>query len=611
MNKNSFTEMIKASSKLIDCDLVIKNITIIDVFNKDKFVDDIGIKNGYIVGIGNYNAPEIIDGTGKFICPGLIDAHCHIESSLVTPKEYSKAALLNGITSVVCDPHEIANVLGSEGIKFMMDESSSIPFDMYFMLPSCVPGTDFENSGASLAAHDLKEFYNNDKVLGLAEVMNYPAVASAESGMVDKLYDAYDNDKIIDGHGAGLDSMMINSYRTANITTDHECISAQEAIDKIRRGMYILIREGTVAKNLKYLLPAVNDSNSERFCFCTDDKHIDDLAVNGSINSSIRTSTNYGLRPETAIQMATLNPASLYKMKNKGAIAPGYTADFIILDDLETFKINSVYKNGNCVVKDNSLLVNIDSSNTNTFSDNNISTITDKNNSFADSDNYNLSDSCRNSLNFPDLAKESFDICIPDQDIKFANIIEIIPNKLESIHLKLDLKEIPSCIDNTHNKFEQDTSNDLIKISVIERHKMTGNIGLGILKGLGIKKGAIATTIAHDSHNLIIAGTNDDDMLFAAKELKKLHGGIIVVENQKVLASIKLEIGGLMTKRSYKEIENDLTELHKSIEYIAPDIDFNPFLTLSFLSLPVIPEIKITDKGLFDVKSFKFINVFE
>ncbi|MDO5517581.1 MAG: adenine deaminase [Clostridium sp.] len=606
MNKNSFTEMIKASSKLIDCDLVIKNITIVDVFNKDKFIDNIGIKNGYIVGIGNYNAEQIIDGTGKFICPGLIDAHCHIESSLVTPKEYSKAALLNGITSVVCDPHEIANVLGSEGIKFMMDESSSIPFDMYFMLPSCVPGTDFENSGASLSACDLKEFYSNDKVLGLAEVMNYPAVASAEIGMVDKLYDAYAKNKIIDGHGAGLDSMMINSYRTANITTDHECISAHEAIDKIRRGMHILIREGTVAKNLKDILPAVNDSNSARFCFCTDDKHIDDLVLNGSINSSIKASINYGLRPETAIQMATLNPASLYKMKNKGAIAPGYIADFIILDDLDSFKINSVYKNGNCVVLENSLLSDDCLSNSDK-----ISADDSNSNISSDSNNYEYSTSSRNTLNFPSLTKESFKITVPYKNIKTANIIEIIPNKLESIHLKVDLKEIPLSINKFHNEFIQDPYNDLIKISVIERHKKTGNIGLGILKGLGIKKGAVATTIAHDSHNLIIAGTNDDDMLFAAKELEKLHGGIIVVENQKILASIKLEIGGLMTNRSYREIKNDLTELHNAIEYIAPDIDFNPFLTLSFLSLPVIPEIKITDKGLFDVKAFKFIDIFE
>lgn len=599
MKKNNFIELIKASSTLIDCDLVIKNITIVDVFNKDKFIDDIGIKNGYIIGIGKYNAPEIIDGTGKFICPGLIDAHCHIESSLVTPEEYSKAALLNGVTSVVCDPHEIANVCGSNGIKFMINSSKNLPFDIYFMLPSCVPGTDFENSGYSLSADELHEFYNNQKVLGLAEVMNYPAVACAEINMIDKLFDAYKNNKIIDGHGAGLDSMMTNSYGTANIITDHECISPKEALDKIRRGIHILIREGTVAKNLKDLIPAVNDSNSTRFCFCTDDRHIDDLSVNGSINSSIKASIDCGLRPETAIQMATLNPASLYKIRNKGAIAPGYIADFIILDDLDTFKINSVYKNGVCVVKDNILLAAEYSSNENTST-----------NAASKIDN-NLISLCSNTVKLPSLSEESFAINIPDNNNKYLNAIEIIPNKLESIHLKFNLNEIPSCIDKVNNRFICDTDYDLIKIAVIERHKMTGNIGLGILKGLGLKKGAIATTIAHDSHNLIVAGTNDEDMMFAAKELKELQGGIIVVEDKKVLASIKLEIGGLMTNRSYDEIKYDLNELHKAVAYIAPNIDFNPFLTLSFLSLPVIPEIKVTDKGLFDVKSFKFINIFE
>ena len=610
MNKTIFIDQLKASSKIIDCDLVIKDITIIDVFNKDRFINNIGIKNGYIVGIGNYNAPEIIDGKGKYICPGLIDAHCHIESSLVTPNEYSKAALLNGITSVVCDPHEIANVLGKDGIQFMLDSSANLILDTYFMLPSCVPGTDFENSGASLYAGDLKSFYSNERILGLAEVMNYPAVASADLNIMDKLFDAYQYNKVIDGHGAGLDSMMINSYGTANIITDHECISANEAIDKIRRGMHILIREGTVAKNLTNLLPAVNDNNSTRFCFCTDDKHIDDLVLNGSINSSVRTSINYGLRPETAIQIATLNPASLYKMKNKGAIAPGYIADFIILDDLENFKINSVYKNGQCVVKNNVLLDFNNSSKTSIITqpdtDCNMSLISKSSNNYFD-----YISSCNNSLKLPKLTTESFKIAFQNDNITKANIIKIIPNKLETTHLQLNISKMKLLSNSKCKEFIQDIDSDLIKICVIERHHMTGNIGLGILKGLGIKKGAIATTIAHDSHNLIIAGANDTDMLFAAQELEKLHGGIIVVENKQVMASLKLEIGGLMTNRTYKEIENDLTSLHKAINRIAPNINFNPFLTLSFLSLPVIPEIKITDKGLFDVKSFKFIEIFE
>ncbi len=592
MTKETFIQQIKASTKSIKCDLVIQNINIIDVFNKNIFIDSVGIKSGYIVGIGDYQGEITFDGTGKYICPGLIDAHCHIESSLTSPAEYYKAALLNGITSVIADPHEIANVLGIEGIKFMLESSENIPFDMYFMLPSCVPGTEFENSGAILSAKDLLPLYENKRVLGLAEVMNYPGVINCHEDVIDKLYDAMKNNKVIDGHGAGLTPMMTNSYRCANISTDHECISKNEAIEKVRRGMHVLIREGTVAKNLKELLPAVNESNSSRFSFCTDDKHIDDLIINGSINTSIIEAIKFGLKPETAISMASINTSILYNLKNKGAIAPGYIADFIILDDLNNFNISRVYKNGVLTVEHGEL----------------------KNINDASLNNTVKNSMVKNSINLPDISDDSFKISIPLTSSQKLNVIEIIPNKLESIHLKYDINNLSIKIKSDNHatfNFESDISKDLIKIAVIERHKATGNIGLGILKGLHLKSGAIATTIAHDSHNLIIAGTSDHDMIFAAKELQRLGGGIIIVENGKILSSIKLEIGGLMTERSYDEIRSELKNLHDSIKIVAPDIDFNPFLTLSFLSLPVIPSIKITDKGLFDVTNFKFIDIVE
>ena len=588
MNKQKLINHIKASSKSINCDLVIKNVSIIDVFNRLSFVDSIGIKDGYIVGIGDYDGKEIIDGTNKYICPGLIDSHCHIESSLVVPGEYYKAALLNGVTSAIADPHEIANVMGTAGIKFMLNSSKGIPFDTYFMLPSCVPGTNFENSGATLLSKNLKDFYEDDRVLGLAEVMDFPAVSNCEDNMIDKLCDAINSNKVIDGHGAGLTPMMTNTYRTANILTDHECNNAQEALEKVKRGMYILIREGSVAKNLKELLPAVNENNSSRFCFCTDDKHIDDMINSGSINSSIVYAVKNGLKPETAIQMATINPSTLYKLNNKGAIAPGYIADFILLNNLEEFEIDSVYKEGELVVANGSLV----------------------NSSAALTEKLNLNTSS-NTINLPHLNEDSFKINIPNKDSTKLNVIKIIPNKLESIHLKVNISDIDSMKNGNYEYFKCSPKDDLIKISVVERHKATGNIGLGILNGLGIKEGAIATTIAHDSHNLIIAGTNDKDMLFAAKELEKIHGGIIVVKNETVLGHIQLEIGGLMTNRKYTEIEGDLEKLHSAVKIIAPNINFNPFLTLSFLSLPVIPDIKITDKGLFDVINFKFIDILE
>ncbi|CAM2077335.1 MAG: adenine deaminase [uncultured Clostridium sp.] len=579
MNKKIFIDNIKAANKEIPCDLVIKNISVIDVFQCSSFICDVAIKNGFIVGLGDYSGNIEVNGTGKFICPGLIDSHAHIESSMLTPNEYYKTALLHGVTSLIADPHEIANVLGQAGIKFMIDSAQNIPFDFYFMLPSCVPSTPFENSGAVLTSSDLKDFYSNSKVLGLAEVMDYPSVENCNDDMINKLYDAISNNSIIDGHGAGLNSHSINVYSTANIKTDHECATYEQLIDRVRRGIYVLMREGTVAKNLNELIKGASIFNSRRLCLCTDDKHIDDLAHNGSIDTSIKMCIKGGLAPEIAIQMATLNAAECYDLKNKGAIAPSYVADFLILDSLEEFKINSVYKNGKLVVSNNILINDIKYS--------------------------NVYPSLSNSIKLPTLTKNTLKIDVKNKSI--LNVIELIPNKLESNHLKLDISKL-----NFDDEFISLTTTDnLLKIAVIERHKNKGNVGVGVLKGLNLKSGAIATTIAHDSHNLIVCGTNDADMLFAVEELKKINGGIIIVKDGTVLASVSLEIGGIITARNSDDVISDLDKLHDALKIIAPDITFNPFLTLSFLSLPVIPDIKITDKGLFDVKNFNFIDVCE
>lgn len=579
MNKDLFVKVIESSAKRRPCDLVIKNIAIVDVFQSSTFISDVAISNGYIVGIGEYSGIEEIDGTGKYICPSLIDSHAHIESSMLTPNEYYKCALLHGITSIIVDPHEIANVLGKKGIEFMLERSQDIPFDFYYMLPSCVPSTSFENSGAVLNSNDLKSFYDDNKVLGLAEVMNYPAVANCDSDMIDKLWTAKQQNLTIDGHCAGFNTDMVNIYTAANIRTDHESITSEELIEKVRRGMYVLIREGTVAKNLKDLSKATSIFNSRRLCFCTDDKHIDDLIMNGSIDASIKYCINNGLKPEVAIQMATLNPSECYGLKNKGAIAPGYIADFLILDSLDDFSISSVYKAGTLVVKNNELL-NIP-------------------------DDVTKEVNLPSSMNIPNITSESLKIDISNK--KDLNVIEIIPNKLETLHLKVKIDNL-----NMKNEFTPLTNeSDLSKIAIIERHNNTGNIGLGIVKGLKLNSGAIATTFAHDSHNLVVCGTNDSDMIFAIEELKKIGGGTIVVQNNKVLASIKLEIGGVITSRTANEVLEDLAKLHGAVDILSPDIDFNPFLTLSFLALPVIPSLKITDKGIFDVNKFEFIPIAE
>ena len=577
MNKETYIKNIKASSKQIPCDLVIKNITVIDVFQNSTFVSDVAIHGKYIVGLGKYSGLNEIDGTGKYICPGLIDGHAHIESSLLTPREYYKTALLHGITSIIVDPHEIANVLGVEGINLMINLSKNIPLDFYFMLPSCVPATPFENSGAILNSSDLKPLYNNEKVLGLAEIMDIQSVINCESDMINKLYDAYKNNVIIDGHGAGFDIDKLNTYATSYIKTDHECHTYDELIERVRRGMYVHIREGTVAKNLKELIKGVSIHNSRKLCLCTDDKHIDDLLKQGSIDNSIRLCIKNGLNPEISIQMATLNPAECYGLKTKGAIAPGYIADFLILDSLHNFKISSVYKNGFLVVKNNSLINKTD-------------------------DYFEIN--VKTTINIPNLTKKHFNISLQNKSI--INVIEIIPNSLKTNHIKIDVSTL-----NNQNEFTPCTEKDLLKIGVIERHNNTKNIGLGIVKGLKLNSGAIATTIAHDSHNLIVCGTNDDDMILACNKIKEIGGGIVIVNEGNLISHLKLEIGGLITNRSTEEVINDLSKLHLKIKKLCPNINFNPFLTLSFLSLPVIPEIKITDKGVFDVNNFKFINVAE
>lgn len=577
MNKETYIKNIKASSKQIPCDLVIKNITVIDVFQNSTFVSDVAIQGKYIIGLGKYSGLNEIDGTGKYICPGLIDGHAHIESSLLTPREYYKTALLHGITSIIVDPHEIANVLGVEGINLMINLSKNIPLDFYFMLPSCVPATPFENSGAILNSSDLKPLYNNEKVLGLAEIMDIQSVINCESDMINKLYDAYKNNVIIDGHGAGFDIDKLNTYATSYIKTDHECHTYDELIERVRRGMYVHIREGTVAKNLKELIKGVSIHNSRKLCLCTDDKHIDDLLKQGSIDNSIRLCIKNGLNPEISIQMATLNPAECYGLKTKGAIAPGYIADFLILDSLHDFKISSVYKNGILVVKNNSLINKTD-----------------------DSFEINV----KTTINIPNLTKKHFNISLQNKSV--INVIEIIPNSLKTNHIKIDVSTLSN-----QSEFTPCTEKDLLKIGVIERHNNTKNIGLGVVKGLKLNSGAIATTIAHDSHNLIVCGTNDDDMILACNKIKEIGGGIVIVNEGNLISHLKLEIGGLITNRSTEEVINDLSKLHLEIKKLCPSINFNPFLTLSFLSLPVIPEIKITDKGVFDVNNFKFINVAE
>ncbi|MEH7376855.1 adenine deaminase [Neobacillus drentensis] len=576
MEANQLKRRISVASKREPADTVIKNGKIIDVFNGEIIEGDLAIVDGYFAGIGDYEGNRVIDANGRYISPAFIDGHVHIESSMVTPNEFAKVLLPHGVTTIIADPHEIANVLGTEGIQYMLDSSEDLPFDFFFMLPSCVPATEFENSGATLNAKDLKPFYQQPRVLGLAEVMNFPAVYKAEDDMLEKILTAKQSGKKIDGHAAGLSANDLNVYLAAGIRTDHESTTAEEAKERLRRGMYLMIREGTVAKDLQQLIPIVNERNARRCLFVTDDKHLDDLIHDGSIDHNVRLAIASGISSITAIQMATINAAECFGLEAKGAIAPGYKADFFLFDDLENITITTVYKDGIAAVENGRLII--------------------------ESQDHSLveTDRLKNSVRFHELTENHFQIPLKTNK---ANIIEIIPNSLVTRHI------IEKVNANDLGIFQSSIIKDQLKLAVIERHHMKNQIGLGIVKGLGLKSGAIATTIAHDSHNLIIAGTTDLDMVVASKAIKDIQGGLVVVNQGEVIASLRLSIAGLMSDRPYQEVYSSLNEINLALKKLGAHDHFNPFLTISFLSLPVIPELKLTDKGLFQISKFEHIDL--
>ncbi|WP_088070427.1 adenine deaminase [Gottfriedia luciferensis] len=563
----------KASTKAEKADFLIKNGKILNVFTKEIIEESIAITNGVIVGIGDYEAQMEIDAKGKYISPGFIDSHVHIESSMVLPCEYAKTVLPHGVTTVITDPHEIANVAGADGIKLMLDASEDIPLDVRIMLPSCVPATSLERGGAVLYAEHLEPFMDHPRVLGLAEVMDYPAVMTMEKQMIDKLQLAHSYQKPIDGHLAGLTKTEINAYAYAGISTDHECTNVQEVLDRLKAGLYVAFREGSAARNLRDLLPIVNERNAHRIMYCTDDKHLDDIMKEGSIDYCIRMAIAHGIHPVTAYSMATLNPAQCYGLKQKGAIAPGYEAYLVFLSDLENVDVTDVWCKNAFIVKQKQMIKSINNQSSNLID-------------------------C--TVNIGDIKIEDLEISTISN--KFANIIEIIPNSIVTKH---KVEQLTS----DHHYFIPSVSDNLCKIAVIDRYNSGKEIGLGIVKGLNLIDGAIATTIAHDSHQLIVAGMNDEDMYLAIKTIEEMNGGIVVVSSGKVIAKLSLPIGGLMSNQHAEDVEFGLNLIENSLLQIRPDNTFNAFLTLSFLALPVIPSIKITTKGLFNVNEFKFIPV--
>jgi adenine deaminase len=553
----------------IQADLLVKNARIINVLSGEIHKENVAVIDGRFIGFGDYEAKETIDADGLFMSPGFIDGHIHFESTMLTLPEFSRALLQRGSTAVVIDPHEIANVLGLDGIRYVLHSINQIPLDVFVMLPSCVPATPLETSGSSITHRELSYMIQEECVAGIGEVMNFPAVINGDEEVHERIAAA--RWKKVDGHAPGVTGKNLNAYVFSNIDSDHESTTADEAKEKLRKGMHILIREGTSERNLAELIKIVNKENSWHFSFATDDKHPDDLLEEGHIDHSLRKAISLGMDPITAYQIATINTANYYRLKNAGAIKPRYWADFVLLSDYKNVKIESVYKKGIPVFKNKKLIA------------------------FPNC----IPPTVRSAMNPEDIGLEQLKIPAKGKTIR---VIDILPNQIvtDEFITKATIK----------NGFvESNTTDDILKIVVIERHKATGHIGKAFVRGFGLKQGAIGSTVAHDSHNIVIVGTNDTDMFAAFNQIKKLKGGLVVINNDQLVAQLPLPVAGLLSTKSFEQTAADLKTLKQKVKTLGGTHD-SPFMILSFLCLSAIPKLKVTDLGLIDVDNFKVISLF-
>lgn len=545
-------------------DLVLKNAKYLNVFSNEFLCGDIAVANGLIAGVGKYDGKTEIDVSGKLVLPGFIDAHIHLESSMVTPAEFAKAVVAHGTTTVITDPHEIANVMGIDGVEYMIQASQNLPIDVHFMMPSCVPATEIDESGAELDCKDIDLYLdNNKKVLGLAEMMNYVGVINGDKNVLSKIVTSQAHHKKIDGHAPELSGNDLNAYIAAGVYSDHECSTFENALEKLRKGQFIMIREGTAAHNLKALMPLLTQQYYSRCMFATDDKHPSDLLHGGHIDYIVKQALKNGADPIVALKTATHHAARYFLLNNKGAIASGYLADIVVVDNLEDFNVETVFKRGKLVfdgeVKDFSA-----------------PTVDEK-----------LAEKCFDTFHLDSVKPSSFKV-----DGKLG-LIGLVGGELLTRNL------------GTADKI--DVENDILKIACIERHKGTNHIGVGYVKGYSLKSGAVATSVAHDSHNIITVGCNDDDIAVAVNAIKDSKGGIAVVENGKIKALLELPIAGLMSDEPLTTVNEKLENAKSSAYELGADKSIDPFMTLSFLSLPVIPSLRITTKGVFDAENWKML----
>lgn len=544
-------------------DLVLKNAKYLNVFSNEFLCGDIAVANGLIAGVGKYDGKTEIDVSGKLVLPGFIDAHIHLESSMVTPAEFAKAVVAHGTTTVITDPHEITNVMGIDGVEYMIQASQNLPIDVHFMMPSCVPATEIDESGAELDCKDIDLYLDNKKVLGLAEMMNYVGVINGDKNVLSKIVTSQAHHKKIDGHAPELSGNDLNAYIAAGVYSDHECSTFENALEKLRKGQFIMIREGTAAHNLKALMPLLTQQYYSRCMFATDDKHPNDLLYGGHIDYIVKQALKNGADPIVALKTATHHAARYFLLNNKGAIASGYLADIVVVDNLEDFNVETVFKRGKLVfdgeVKD--------------FS--------------APTVDEELAQKCFDTFHLDSVTPSSFKV-----DGKLG-LIGLVGGELLTRNL------------GTADKI--DVENDILKIACIERHKGTNHIGVGYVKGYSLKSGAVATSVAHDSHNIITVGCNDDDIAVAVNAIKDSKGGIAVVENGKIKALLELPIAGLMSDEPLTTVNEKLENAKSSAYELGADKSIDPFMTLSFLSLPVIPSLRITTKGVFDAENWKML----
>jgi len=574
LNKTLLKKLIDVAAGRVPADLVIKNCKIVDVCNASIIEGDVAICDGLIAGAGQYEGLCEVDAGGQFAVPGFIDSHIHVESSYVSPEELGRLIVPRGTTTIIADPHEITNVCGLAGLEYMIAASKETALDIQWMLPSCVPATPFEHSGAVVAAKDMEPVIARDDILGLGEFMSFPGVVEAESDILDKLMTALRHGKPIDGHSPGLAGKALNAYAAAGIHTDHECSTAEELRDRLSRGMYVLMRQGSTCHNLLDLLNAVTPLNSRRCLLCSDDCQAKTILSEGHIDQLLRLCVSAGIDPVMAIQMATLNAAECFGLKDRGAIAPGLRADIVLVDNLTDFNVSKVWIAGELAAEDGKYLLPVV-----------------KHDISATKGRFHVKDFSKDRLKLPIRTNK-------------AHVITVIPGGV------VTRKETAEISRDENGCFIYDPAKDIVKIAVVERHHHTGNVAVALLKGYGMRHGAVALSIAHDSHNIIVVGTNDDDMAFAVQRLIGQGGGIVLANDGTVLESLPMPIAGLMSDQSGPCVSEKLTRIHQTaIQSLGVHANLEPVMLLCFMALPVIPEIKLTDMGLFDVNQYGFIDI--